>query len=219
MTGQPSAVARIRAAFVDGEFDDVRPVVQQGLAEGCDPGSLLDDGMIPGLREVGEQFQRAEVYLPEMMMAADAWQEGMDVLGPLLAAAGRGGEAKAKVVLGSVKGDVHSLGKNIVATMLQTAGFEVIDLGCDVPAAGFVEAAEKASADIIALSALMTTTMAQQEDVVRYLEARGNRAAYYVMVGGGPTTAGWAEEIGADGYGQTAADAVDLALAHVEARR
>ena len=219
MTAEAGAVERVRAAFVDGEFDEVRPLIQQGLDEGSDPGVLLDDGMIPGLREVGEQFQRSEVYLPEMMMAADAWQGGMEVLGPLLAAQGRGGEAKAKVVLGSVKGDVHSLGKNIVATMLQTAGFEVIDLGCDVPAAGFVEAAEKAEADIIALSALMTTTMAQQKDVVQYLQAVGNRAEYYVMVGGGPTTAGWAEEIGADGYGQTAADAVDLALAHVGERR
>ena len=219
MTEQTSAVDRIRAAFVDGEFDEVRLLIQAGLDEGSDPGALLDDGMIPGLREVGEQFQRSEVYLPEMMMAADAWQEGMELLAPLLAAQGRGGQAKARVVLGSVKGDVHSLGKNIVATMLQTAGFDVIDVGCDVPAAGFVEAAEKARADIIALSALMTTTMAQQQDVIQYLEARGSRADYYVMVGGGPTTAGWAEEIGADGYGQTAADAVDLALAYVEAQR
>ena len=129
MTESPSAIERIRAAFAGGDFDEVRPLIQRGLDEGADPGALLDDGMIPGLREVGEQFQRSEVYLPEMMMAADAWQEGMDLLGPLLAAQGRGGEAKAKVVLGSVKGDVHSLGKSIVATMLQTAGFEVIDLG------------------------------------------------------------------------------------------
>ncbi|MEE4275943.1 MAG: corrinoid protein [Thermoleophilia bacterium] len=219
MTEGPAPVERIRAAFVGGEFDEIPVLIQEGLDEASDPGALLDDGMIPGLREVGEQFQRGEVYLPEMMMAADAWQEGMDLLGPLLAAEGRRGEAKAKVVLGSVKGDVHSLGKNIEATMLQTAGFEVVDLGSDVPAAAFVEEAEKARADIIALSALMTTTMAQQQDVIQHLEARGGRAEYYVMVGGGPTTAAWAQQIGADGYGQTAADAVDLALAYVEARR
>ncbi len=217
MTMEPKTVERIRAAFVEARFHEVRALIEEGLSQGLEPGSLLDDGMIPGLREVGEQFQRSEVYLPEMMMAADAWQEGMDLLGPLLAASGRASEAKAKVVLGSVKGDVHSLGKNIVGTMLQTAGFEVIDLGCDVAASGFVEEAEKAKADIIALTALMTTTMAQQKDVIEYLEARGSRARYYVMVGGGPTTAEWAEEIGADGYGRTAADAVDLALAHVEA--
>jgi trimethylamine corrinoid protein len=113
-------------------------------------------------------------------------------------------------------GDMHSLGKNIVATMLQATGFEVIDLGIDVSAVKFVEEAEKAKADLIALSALMTTTMPQQGDVIEYLEARGNRGQYYVMVGGGPTNADWAEKIGADGYAQTAADAVDLALTYME---
>jgi corrinoid protein of di/trimethylamine methyltransferase len=208
----------IQVAFVDGEFDDIRRRVQQGLDDGLDPGTILDEGLIPGIRDVGEQFRRYEVYLPEMMMAADAWQEGMDLLEPLLAAQGQKSETKGRVVLGSVMGDVHSLGKNIVATMLQTSGFEVVDLGIDVPAVKFVEEAEKAKADIIALSALMTTTMPQQRDVIDYLEARGNRAQYYVMVGGGPTNAEWAREIGADGHGQTAADAVNLALAHVEGR-
>jgi corrinoid protein of di/trimethylamine methyltransferase len=210
---------RIREAFVNGEFDKVQPLVQQGLEEGLDPDAILDDGLISGIREVGEQFRRYEVYLPEMMMAADAWQEGMDLLEPLLAAQGKWGEAKGKVILGSVMGDVHSLGKNIVATMLQTAGCEVIDLGTDVPSVKFVEEAERANADIIALSALMTTTMPQQSDVIEYLEARGNRALYYVMVGGGPTSDEWAAQIGADGYGQTAADAVSLALAYMEGKR
>jgi corrinoid protein of di/trimethylamine methyltransferase len=210
------ALEQIQAAFVEAEFDEIQSLVQKGLDEGLDPGTILDDGLIPGIREVGEQFRRYEIYLPEMMMAADAWQEGMDLLEPLLATQGQRGQAKGKVILGSVMGDVHSLGKNIVATMLQTAGFEVVDLGIDVPAVRFVEEAEKAGADIIALSALMTTTMPQQKDVIEYLEARGNRAQYYVMVGGGPTNAEWAEQIGADGYGHTAADAVSLALAHVE---
>lgn len=209
---------RIRAAFVGGAFDEIQRFVQQGLDSGLDPGAILDDGLVPGIRDVGEQFRRYEVYLPEMMMAADAWQEGMDLLETLLAAQGKRGEAKGKVILGSVMGDVHSLGKNIVATMLQTAGFEVIDLGIDVPAVRFVEEAEKAKADIVALSALMTTTMPQQRDVIEYLEARGSRAQYYVMVGGGPTNIEWAEQIGADGYGQTAADAVNLALTHMEGR-
>lgn len=219
MTAGLSTLKEIQAAFVDGAFDRVQPLVQQGLEEGLDPGAILDDALIPGIREVGEQFRRYEVYLPEMMMAADAWQEGMDLVEPLLAAQGQRGEAKGKVVLGSVMGDVHSLGKNIVATMLQTAGFEVIDLGVDVPAVKFVEEAERVEADVIALSALMTTTMPQQKDVIEYLEARNSRDHYYVMVGGGPTNAEWAEQIGADGYGHTAADAVDLALAHMEGKR
>jgi corrinoid protein of di/trimethylamine methyltransferase len=219
MTAGLSTLKEIQAAFVGAEFDSVQPLVQQGLEEGLDPGAILDDALIPGIREVGEQFRRYEVYLPEMMMAADAWQEGMELLEPLLSAQGQRGESKGTVILGSVKGDVHSLGKNIVATMLQTAGFEVVDLGIDVPAGKFVEEAERAQADIIALSALMTTTMPQQKDVIEYLEARGSRARYYVMVGGGPTNAEWAQQIGADGYGQTAADAVNLALAHMEGKK
>lgn len=219
MTSGSSVLKEIQAAFGDGEFDSVQPLVQQGLEEGLDPGAILDDALIPGIRGVGEQFRLYEVYLPEMMMAADAWQEGMDLLDPLLAAQGGRGGAKGRVLLGSVMGDVHSLGKNIVATMLQTAGFEVIDLGIDVPASKFVEEAERVQADIVALSALMTTTMPQQRDVIEYLEARGSRARYYVMVGGGPTNAEWAEQIGADGYGQTAADAVNLALAHMEGKK
>lgn len=209
---------RIRDAFVNGDFDAIQPLVQQGLEAGLGPDAILDEGLIPGIREVGDQFRRNEVYLPEMMMAADGWQEGMDLLEPLLAAQGKEGRAKARVILGSVAGDVHSLGKNIVATMLQTAGCEVIDLGTDVPAVKFVEEAERAKADIIALSALMTTTMPQQGDVIEYLEARGNRAQYYVMVGGGPTSAEWAAQIGADGFGQTAADAVNLASTYMEGR-
>jgi trimethylamine corrinoid protein len=183
-----------------------------------DSGAILDDSLIPGIREVGEQFRRNEVSLPEMMMAADAWQEGMGLLEPLLAAQGQRGNTKGKVILGSVTGDVHSLGKNIVGMMLQTAGFEVVDLGIDVPAVRFVEEADKVQADAIALSALMTTTMPQQRDVIEYLETMGGRASYFVMVGGGPTNAEWAEQIGADGHGQTAADAVNLALAHMEGK-
>ncbi|MGD2039209.1 MAG: corrinoid protein [Anaerolineae bacterium] len=218
MTEGVSTQERVRAAFVRGEFDQIQRLVQEGLDKGVAPATILDDALIPGIREVGEQFRRYEVYLPEMMMAADAWQEGMDLLEPLLASQGQRGEATGKVVLGSVMGDVHSLGKNIVSTMLQTAGFEVVDLGTDVPAFRFVEEAEKAKADIIALSALMTTTMPQQKDVIEYLEARGTRTRYYVMVGGGPTNTEWAEQIGADGYGQTAADAVSLALTHMEGK-
>jgi corrinoid protein of di/trimethylamine methyltransferase len=219
VTDVRNILEQIRAAFVDGQFDKIQPLVHQGLEEGLDPGAILDGSLIPGIREVGELFRRYEVYLPEMMMAAEAWQEGMDLLEPLLVTPGQRSTSKGKVILGSVMGDVHSLGKNIVATMLQTAGFEVIDLGIDVPAARFVEEAEKARADIIALSALMTTTMPQQRDVIEYLKARGSRAQYYVMVGGGPTNAEWAEQIGADGHGQTAADAITLGLTYMEGKR
>jgi corrinoid protein of di/trimethylamine methyltransferase len=216
MAHKDDILQQIMEAFTEGEFDEIQPLVQQGLDAGLDPDGILDNGLIPGIREVGERFRRSEVYLPEMMMAADAWQEGMELLEPLISEQGGKAEPVGRVVLGAVKGDIHSLGKNIVATMLGTAGFEVLDLGVDVRASKFIDEAEGFKADIIALSALMTTTMPQQRDVVEHLLARGLRDKYYVMVGGGPTTAEWAQEIGADAFGETAADAVNLALAHVE---
>lgn len=220
MAGQPQdgILEQIIEAFTDGEFEGIEGLVQQGLDAGLGPSTILNKGLIPGIRAVGEQFRRFEVFLPEMMMAADAWQEGMDLLEPLLADDEGKREPLGRVVLGSVKGDIHSLGKNIVGTMLQSSGFEVYDLGVDVPASKFIDEAEKVKADVIALSALMTTTMPQQKDVIEHLEARGLRDQYYVMVGGGPTTHEWAAEMGADAYGETAADAVNLVLAHMEAK-
>jgi corrinoid protein of di/trimethylamine methyltransferase len=209
---------RIVEAFTAGEFDEVRLRVQQGLEARLEPDAILNGGLIRGIREVGEQFRRSEVYLPEMMMAADAWQEGMDLLQPLLPAGPATGNAVARVVLGTVKGDIHSLGKNIVATLLRAAGFEVHDLGIDVPASRFVEEAGRLRADILALSALMTTTMPYQADVIDHLVARSQRDRYYVLVGGGPTSLEWAESIGADAHGQTAADAVNLALGYMQRR-
>jgi corrinoid protein of di/trimethylamine methyltransferase len=212
-------IGKVVEAFQGGDFYEVAALVQQALDEGLAPNAVLNDGLIVGIREVGEQFRRSEVYLPEMMMAADAWQEGMDLLDPLLAGQEAASGVAGKVVVGTVKGDIHSLGKNIVITMFQTAGFKVIDLGVDVPASRFVDEAEKHQADIIALSALMTTTMPQQKDVIEHLYARGQRETYYVMVGGGATNAGWAREINADAYGETAADAIALALAHMEEQK
>lgn len=208
-------VQKIVEAFKGADFDEVPALTQQAVNEGLDPSSILDDGLIVGIREVGEQFRHGEVYLPEMMMAADAWQEAMALLDPLLGEQRAAGEPAGTVIIGTVKGDIHALGKNIVINMLQMEGFEVIDLGVDVPASRFVDEAEKHKANIIALSALMTTTMPQQKEVMEHLYARGNREAYYVMVGGGPTTADWATEIKADVYGETAADAVALAVAHM----
>lgn len=208
-------VKKIVEAFKGADFDEVIGLTQQAVDEGLDPGSVLDHGLIVGIREVGEQFRRGEVYLPEMMMAADAWQEATDLLDPLLGGRKAARKLVGTVVIGTVKGDIHALGKNIVINMLQTEGFEVIDLGVDVPASRFVDEAKKHKADIIALSALMTTTMPQQKEVIEHLYARGDREAYYVMVGGGPTTAEWATEIKADVYGETAADAVALAVAYM----
>jgi corrinoid protein of di/trimethylamine methyltransferase len=211
--------AELIEAFETACFYEVEALVQRGLEEGADAAPLVNDGLIPGIRAVGEQFRRGEVYLPEMMMAADAFQEGMDILQPIIARAGTERETAGTVVVATVKGDIHALGKNIVVTMLKTEGFNVIDAGVDIPASKIIDEAEKWNAEIIALSALMTTTMPQQREVIEHLKARGTRDDYCVMVGGGPTDANWAETIGADGYGETAADAVAMALAHMEQRR
>jgi corrinoid protein of di/trimethylamine methyltransferase len=208
----------IIAGFTSADFDEIPALVRRGLDAGLEPQVLLNDGLVAGIREVGEQFRRGEVYLPEMMLAAEAWQEGMNLLEPLMAGQ-PAQEAKGKVVIGTVKGDIHSLGKNIVITLLKTAGFEVIDLGVDVPASRFVAKAVETHADIIAVCALMTTTMPQQKEVVEHLLAANKREDFFVMIGGACTTREWAAEIKADAYGETAADAVALADAYVQRKR
>ena len=208
----------ILAAFTGADYDSVPALVRQGVDAGVEPQRLMDDGLVAGIREVGEMFRRGDAFLPEMMLAAEAWQAGMDVLEPLLAGRPQAA-ATGKVVIGTVKGDIHSLGKNIVSTMLKTAGFEVLDLGTDVAASRFVTAAADAHADAIALCALMTTTMPQQREVIDHLSAAGRRRDFFVMVGGSAASAAWAEEIGADGYGETAADAVALAEGFTASRK
>lgn len=209
-------VKKIIDAFKRGEFDVIAALVQKALDEGAEPVNLLDNGLTVGIRAVGEQFRRGEVYLPEMMMSAEAWQESIVLLDPLLTADNLTRKSTGKVVIGTVKGDIHSLGKNIVVTMLKAAGFDVIDLGEDVPASKFVEGAERHHADIIAASALMTTTMPQQKEIINHLEARGKRQDYYVIVGGGCTSAEWTKEIKADAYGETAAEAIALVEVYME---
>ena len=145
-------------------------------------------------------------------MAAEAWEHAMKVIEPKLLAAGVERKKTGRVVIGTVSGDVHSIGKNIVAAMLKMSGFEVFDLGIDVAASAFIMKAEEVGADVIATSALMTTTMPQQKNIIEHLEARGVRDKYCVLVGGGSTNQEWANIIGADGYGRTAGDAVALAL-------
>jgi len=205
----------IISAFTSANFDQIGELVQKGVRAGLGPQTLLNDGLVPGIREVGEQFRRGEVYLPEMMLAAEAWQGGMDLLEPLFAGQ-PAQKSKGKVVIGTVKGDIHSLGKNIVITLLKTSGFEVVDLGVDVPASKFVAKAVETHADIIAVCALMTTTMPQQKEVVEHLFAANKREEFFVMVGGACTTQDWAMQIKADAYGATAADAVSLAEGYVK---
>jgi 5-methyltetrahydrofolate--homocysteine methyltransferase len=203
-------LAAIVTAFTGGDYDGVPGLVQRGLEQGVAPQAVMDEGLVAGIREVGEMFRRGEAYLPELLLAAEAWEAGVTVLRPHLTDAVPAAAA-GTIVIGTVKGDIHSLGKDIVTTMLRTAGFEVVDLGVDVPASRFVAAAAEARADVIAVTALMTTTMPQQREVIAHLLASGRRDDVAVLVGGASTTAEWAAEIGADGHGETAADAVSLA--------
>ncbi len=203
---------RLREGIISGDSVEVVAAVNAALEHGMTPLEVIQGGLQSGMTEVGERFSRYEVYLPEMMMAADAFEQAMKVLDPKLAAAGEEREKLGRVVLGAVQGDIHNLGKNIVATMLKVRGFEVFDLGVDVPASVFVDKAQELGANVIGLSALMTTTMPQQKTVIEHLKARGVRGKYFVMIGGGCTNADWAKEIGADAYGQSAGDAVTLAL-------
>ena len=202
----------LKSAIIDGDRDKTLSGVDAALKQGIPPAEIIEKGMSPGMKEVGERFARYEIYLPEMMMAAEAWEAAMKVIEPKIVEAGGERKKVGKVVLGTVAGDIHSIGKNIVGAMLKMSGFEVYDLGIDVPASRFVTKAEEVGADVIAASALMSTTMTQQKNIIEHLNARGVRAKYALLVGGGSTTQDWATEIGADGYGRTAGDATALAL-------
>jgi corrinoid protein of di/trimethylamine methyltransferase len=164
-----------------------------------------------GVNEVGDQFSRGDMFLPELVAAGEAMKAAVAVLEPEMAKTGAAREIEGKVVVGTVQGDIHDIGKTLVGTMLSASGFEVYDLGVDVPIMKFVETARQVGADIIGLSALITTTMGKQRDVIEALDDMGMRAQVKVMVGGAPVTHSWAEEIGADGYSEDAVGAVSLA--------
>jgi methanogenic corrinoid protein MtbC1 len=179
------------------------------IAAKVDPLVAIEKGLVPAIEKVGDQFEKMEIYLPELMLAGDAMKSALALLLPLLPKGSKG--VKATVVMGTVQGDVHEIGKNIVASLLMAGGFNVIDLGVDVKTISFVEEADRNSAKIIGASALMSSTIGSQKDIVDYLVASGKRKKHAVLVGGGPTTKEWAKEIGADGCGMTAVEAVKLA--------
>ncbi len=209
---------QLGGAIIAGDKDKLLIAVEEALQKGMTPSDIIENGMALGMREVGERFARYEIYLPEMMLAAEAWENAMKLLEPKLLEVGAARKVVGRVVLGTVRGDVHSIGKNIVGAMLKMSGFEVFDLGVDVAASAFVAKAEEVGADIIAASALMSTTIPQQKNIIEHLKARGVRNEYCVLVGGGSTSQDWADKIGADGYGRTAGDAAALALKAVSGK-
>ena len=202
---------QLKQAIIDQDQDAVIASVDKALAEGVAPKTIIDEGLLPGLNVIGEQFECEDIFLPELMQAALAFQAAMGILEPKIKESGSEGPKKGKIVLGTVKGDLHSIGKNILKLLLETSGFEVWDLGIDVDLFQFVDKAKEVDADIIAMSALLTTTLVGQRDVIEALKEQGTRDTVQVIIGGGATTQAWADQIGADGWAGTAYEAVTLA--------
>jgi corrinoid protein of di/trimethylamine methyltransferase len=201
---------QLKAAIIDQDQEAVLAGVDEALAQGADPNEIISKGLLPGLNVIGEQFECEEIFLPELMQAAFAFQAAMAVLEPKIREAGGTGEKKGKIVLGTVKGDLHSIGKNILKLMFETSGYEVHDLGIDVDLFKFIDKAKEVDADVIAMSALLTTTLVGQKDVIEALKEQGQREKRKVLVGGGATTRDWSEQIGADGWAPNAYEAVVL---------
>jgi corrinoid protein of di/trimethylamine methyltransferase len=186
-------------------------IAQELIDANVDPLKVIDEVLSPTMEEIGDKFDRMDIFLPELMGAAEAMQSATAILTKHIQATVERPMTKGKVVMGTVHGDIHEIGKNIVKIMLEVSGFEVFDLGKDVPSMQFIEKAGEVGADMIALSALMTTTMVSQKEVIELLKALGKRDDYIVIVGGAPTTAQWKEKIGADGWAETAVQAAKLA--------
>jgi len=203
----------ISEALQRGDAEKVEELVKKTLEEKLIPKDILENGLIKGMDIIGAKFKKNEVYVPEVLIAARAMHAGMDILRPKLAETGV--KNIGKVAIGTVKGDLHDIGKNLVKMMLEGAGFEVIDLGIDVSPDKFVEAAKEHKPNIIAMSALLTTTMVNIPEVIKALEVAGLRDKVKIMIGGAPITQNYADQIGADGCSPDAASAVDKAKTFV----
>ena len=198
-------------AVIDGDDDGATSLAQQSLEQGVDPLEAINKGFTAGMDVVGELYSTGEYFLPDLILGGEAMKAALAVLEPALKASGQSRQVLGFVVLGTVKGDIHEIGKSLVGSMLSANGFEVYDLGIDIDSSEFVVKAREYNADIIALSALLTTTMLHQRDVIEHLAEAGLRERVKVMVGGSPVTQDWANKIGADGFAEDAAGAVVVA--------
>ncbi|MBZ5707092.1 MAG: corrinoid protein [Acidobacteriia bacterium] len=208
--------AAMRQSIIDGAPDQAGSLAKQALEQGIAPLEAIDHGFVPGMSEVGEQFAQHKIFLPDMLASAEAMKAAMGVLEPELARQGGERPRAGVVVLGTAKGDIHEIGKTLVGTLLTAHGFRVHDLGVDVTGERFAATAREVAADVVGVSALLTTTMRGQRSVIETLEREGLRPRVKVIVGGAPVTRRWAEEIGADGYGKDAQSAVALVKSLVE---
>lgn len=200
----------MRKSIETYDSDAAIAAAEEAISAGIDLLEAVEKGFANPIRELGEAFDRMEIFLPELTLGADAMKAGVAVLEQALNDRGEKLETKGTVVVGTVEGDIHDIGKSVVATLLQANGYEVHDLGVDVPAQNIIAAAESNKANIIALSALLSTTMLYQRDVIEILKNKGVRDKYFVLVGGAPVTQAWADEIGADGFAHDAFEAVQL---------
>ena len=202
-------VDRIKTAVEDRQRDEIQGIVARAIAEGIPAETIVNDALITAMDAVGQRFSSGEIFVPEMLVSALTMKMGLDVVKPLLA--GSEGTSRGTILMATVKGDLHDIGKNIVIMMLEGAGFNVVDLGVDATVEKVVERVEEYKPEILGLSALLTTTMPEMQNVIQRLKDRGLREKVKVMVGGAPVDTKFAEKIGADGYGKDAAQAVELA--------
>jgi corrinoid protein of di/trimethylamine methyltransferase len=202
---------KMAQSVIDGDDEEAAALAERALDRGIDPLEAINKGYTAGMDVVGELYSSGEYFLPDLILGGEAMQAALAALDPALKASGQAREVLGTVVLGTVKGDIHEIGKSLVGSMLSANGFEVHDLGIDIEADQFVAKAREHNADIVALSALLTTTMLHQRDVIEHLAEAGVRDKVKVMVGGSPVTQGWADQIGADGFAEDAAGAVVVA--------
>ena len=208
---QQTIFDNLTKAIISGNETEVNENTQIAVDEGITPLDIVDLGLSKGMEIVGARFEKGDAFLPELLMAANAFNAAMEILGPMIAADKQQVSKHGIFLLATVKGDQHNIGKDIVATVLDTKGFDVVDIGVDKSTLDIIEAAQNHHADVIGLSSLMTTTMPYQKEVIDTLTEMGLRENFFVLVGGGPVTQKWADDIGADGYGETAVDAANVA--------
>ncbi len=203
--------SKLAQSLIDGDPDACFEYTKQALQSGMEPMAIIKDGLMPGMNVVGDKFSSGEYFLPDLIIAADGMQRAMELLEPELKARQQSLESAGTIVLGTVKGDIHEIGKSLVGTMLSANGFKVIDLGVDVPTETFISKVKETDANLLGLSALLTTTMTLQREIIEALTEAGIRNKVKVMVGGAPVTRNWADEIKADGYAEDAMGAVQVA--------
>ena len=206
----PETLLELKQAIKDFNESRAKELTQKALAEGISPLVVIEEGLAAPLREIGEMFGRGEVFLTDLVAGASAMEAAMEIVGPSIEKSGEKRVTKGKLVIGTVEGDIHDIGKSIVSSMIKANGYEVYDIGKDIPCSQFVEKTREVNAGIVGASALLTSTLPKQEELVKLLVSAGIREKVKVIVGGAPATSAWAQEIGADGYAPDASQAVEL---------